>query len=301
MPIKNMDFIDSSTSIPCADEAFSQRVYEHLYARYGKTPDTKILDLVEFELGLVKLLELSGQFLVFHDLALFMKENHIPYVPALAEPASLLFFLLGITSANPLPPHYHCPSCHSFLWSKHSKDGFDLPVKQCTCGKPYDCDGHDMLILSFFGKALFNAEYRDVSCPTGIYISKSAWDEAKHFLATHPMLKSGKLTDYQHILYFDHISIGMSKDQLLYGKLPDRCDKLIESMPPSEIKQVLFRDLKDINKQIVAAWIKDKEEGGTDDDGRSPIPKNTWLGDDYSPDTFYGLIGGCFRAKVQPQ
>lgn len=30
---------------------------------------------------------------------------------------SLLAHLLGATPVNPLPPHYHCPSCHHFAFA----------------------------------------------------------------------------------------------------------------------------------------------------------------------------------------
>ena len=35
---------------------------------------------------------------------------------------SLLAHLLGATPVNPLPPHYHCPSCHHLSFDAHADD-----------------------------------------------------------------------------------------------------------------------------------------------------------------------------------
>ena len=57
---------------------------------------------------------------------------------------SLTAWLLGASKINPLPAHYRCPHCAKTEFVSHVNDGFDLPVKQCTCGTEMIRDGHNL-------------------------------------------------------------------------------------------------------------------------------------------------------------
>lgn len=58
--------------------------------------------------------------------------------------SSFAAWLLGATKVNPLPPHYRCPKCGKTEFISLVKDGFDLPVKQCSCGVEMIRDGHNL-------------------------------------------------------------------------------------------------------------------------------------------------------------
>lgn len=58
--------------------------------------------------------------------------------------ASFAAYLLGATDINPLKPHYYCKSCHKVVFDDSVRDGWDLPKKQCSCGKALARDGHNI-------------------------------------------------------------------------------------------------------------------------------------------------------------
>ncbi len=58
--------------------------------------------------------------------------------------ASLLYFLTGCSNVNPLPPHYFCPHCKRTVFTEEAPDGWDLPERKCSCGRPMVRDGHSV-------------------------------------------------------------------------------------------------------------------------------------------------------------
>ena len=58
--------------------------------------------------------------------------------------SSFAAWLFGATEVNPLPPHYVCVSCGKVEFVSDTADGFDLPPKTCSCGRPFCRDGHDI-------------------------------------------------------------------------------------------------------------------------------------------------------------
>lgn len=181
---------DYGQQMVCLDlEAeLSNRIYKAMYSRYSELPDEPIVRRVERELFFMELFEMSHEFLVFHDFALFLRGRHIPYWLNGATSSSFLLFLLGISSANPLPPHYLCPHCKSLIWDDSCKDGFDLPERECECG-PYERDGHDIRMESYWGLELEKERLKDSQHDLNIMIPMSAHQEMYDFLTRHPLLQ----------------------------------------------------------------------------------------------------------------
>ena len=76
---------------------------------------------------------------------------------------SILYFLLGNNSFNPLPPHYYCPKCGHYETVDTHLFGIDLPQKKCPhCNTDILADGYNLSIESVWGntgKKLISFDY----------------------------------------------------------------------------------------------------------------------------------------------
>lgn len=119
-------------------DEIKQKLYEEiqsaLHKKYGENPDPEIDKRVHDEWVW---LQQSGGYFTIHLLS-ELTENldnfDIPYSIRCSGNASFILYLLGITNINPLPPHYHCPHCHSVIWDCNAKSGIDLG-KENRCEK----------------------------------------------------------------------------------------------------------------------------------------------------------------------
>ena len=93
--------------------------------------------------------------------------------------ASFVSYLLGATEIDPLKPHYYCPDCKTVMFDNSADDGWDLPHKQCPCGKIMIADGHNIPFEAY------NTGF-DVS------MSPNFWSAAKSI--TEDYFKDCKLT-----------------------------------------------------------------------------------------------------------
>lgn len=71
-----------------------------------------------------------------------LQELECPFYLLGESAASLTAWLLGLSSSNPLPPHYYCPDCGRVEPADGVSDGFDLPDRPCACGGRMSGDGH---------------------------------------------------------------------------------------------------------------------------------------------------------------
>lgn len=126
-------------------------LYRKLHQKYPITCPQFIESRLKRELKTLRSWDIVYAMLIFGALA----DMDCPYYLAGESAASLAVYLLGFSSANPLPPHYYCPVCHRVERAQGALDGFDLPKKSCSaCGNEMLGDGHDFHFGYLYGSGL---------------------------------------------------------------------------------------------------------------------------------------------------
>lgn len=87
--------------------------------------------------------------------------------------ASFVAYLMGATEVNPLKPHYYCKSCHAVIFDDNVRDGWDLPAKQCSCGKTMVCDGHNIPFEAYHHVIQRNTSFLAIIPPSFLEKAKS--------------------------------------------------------------------------------------------------------------------------------
>ena len=130
-----------------------QIIENALYQKYGDKPDELIKKRILDEWAAMERSDTVLDVAALYELVIWLKKNHHPYWMRGCAGSSLILYLLGITFGNPLPPHYHCPVCHSVQWKTDYLDGFDLPKKK-TCEQDKATlipDGHNVPWQTLWG------------------------------------------------------------------------------------------------------------------------------------------------------
>ncbi len=77
--------------------------YKGLKKRYGETPDTAILERLEYEMSTVQKMGYVDYYLIVHDFVRYAKTNDIPVGPGRGSGAgSLCAYCMGITDVDPI-------------------------------------------------------------------------------------------------------------------------------------------------------------------------------------------------------
>ena len=135
--------------------------------KYGLCPEDYICDRLEEEWRAVESLGLLEHVWVLEKLVQWLKKKQYPFWLRGTACSSLILYLLGITRANPLPPHYYCPYCKNILWMIGCKDGFDLSDAQlCKDKTAMINDGHDLPWQSVWG---VKKGYLEIDMPKQLY------------------------------------------------------------------------------------------------------------------------------------
>ena len=130
-----------------------QIIENALYQKYGDKPDELIKKRIIDEWAAMERSDTVLDVAALYELVIWLKKNNHPYWMRGCAGSSLILYLLGITFGNPLPPHYHCPVCHSVQWETDYLDGFDLPKKK-TCEQDQATlipDGHNVPWQTLWG------------------------------------------------------------------------------------------------------------------------------------------------------
>lgn len=137
--------LDIKTMSQC-EETLQNLVDKELSARYGNNPDPIILERVREEWNAMARTGTLLDMAALYEISLWLKDNGHPYYAQHATGSSFIGYLLGISSANPLPPHFYCPKCQKVQWDFDIADGYDLP-KDHICsedGATLLVDGHNI-------------------------------------------------------------------------------------------------------------------------------------------------------------
>lgn len=136
---------DKKTVSQC-EETLRNWVNEEILTRYGNNPDPLILERICEEWNAMERTGTLLDMATLYEISLWLKENGHPYYAQHATGSSLIGYLLGISSANPLPPHFYCPKCKKVQWNFDIADGYDLP-KNHICSEDSATllvDGHNI-------------------------------------------------------------------------------------------------------------------------------------------------------------
>lgn len=125
------------------------QAYESLFSLYGDNPPVECLHRLVAEESLLRDTDAIQCFAALGKLCTTAKEQSIPMIVLGPENSTLAARLMGATMVNPLPPHYRCPACEKIEFVSTVRNGFDLPAKECSCGKELIRDGHDIPHQSF--------------------------------------------------------------------------------------------------------------------------------------------------------
>lgn len=147
-------------------------------SKYGECPDELILKRIEEEWAAMDRTGVICDVAALYELADWLKKYRHPYWVRGCSGSSFILYLLGITTGNPLPPHYYCSTCKTVQWQPAYTDGFDLPQDmRCTKDNvPFFSDGHDISWQVLFGFGDLSPVF-DVDLPSDLYEDfRSQWD-----------------------------------------------------------------------------------------------------------------------------
>ncbi len=182
--------------------------YGNAYKIYGNPLPEYIAERLEKELnGIIN----NGYSVIYYIAHLIVKkvyEDGYLVGSRGSVGSSFAATMANITEVNPLPPHYICPKCHHFEWTKDEYpnivSGYDLPDKVCPkCGSKLIGDGQNIPFETFLG---FNAEKTpdiDLNFPSDY--QKRAFDYTKVLLGEDNVFRAGTIETVQDKTAFGYV------------------------------------------------------------------------------------------------
>lgn len=111
---------------------------------------------LEAELSMMRKTDTAFHFALLKEIADLSGREGYPVMPEGNLAGSMIAFLLGITSINPLPPHYRCHTADCGFFNEENVEtdllGVDLTDKNChLCGEHMNKDGYNIAIEAVWG------------------------------------------------------------------------------------------------------------------------------------------------------
>lgn len=178
------------------EQLLSQMCFDKAHELYGEVLPEYIENRLNTELhGII-----SNGFSVIYYIAhkIIKKANEDGYIVGSrgSVGSSFVATMADITEVNPLPPHYRCPNCKHFEFSKEEhpdiKSGYDLPMKKCPhCGTIMIGDGQDIPFETFLGFKAEKTPDIDLNFP-GDYQAR-AHEYTKELLGSENVFRAGTI------------------------------------------------------------------------------------------------------------
>ena len=141
-------------NVPDSAEMILAEVKTKAASMYGANLSDVVSKRLETEFSQIVRYDFESYYAIAHLLAKHARENNCIKRSRGSVGSSLVAFLLGITSVNPLPPHYYCPNCKhvEFVFDDTVYTCLDLEPKKCPyCDEDLLTDGHNVPFESFAG------------------------------------------------------------------------------------------------------------------------------------------------------
>ena len=171
------EFIFSGLSALEVEGKLRRIVDAALVQKYGEKPDELIVRRITEEWSAMERTNVILDVAALYELAVWLKKNGHPYWLRSCAGSSFILYLLDITTGNPLPPHFYCPSCKSVQWQPLYADGFDLPQNTLCLNDetPLVSDGHNIPWQILLGYGDYEPNF-DIDLPSNLYEGvKTEW------------------------------------------------------------------------------------------------------------------------------
>jgi len=142
----------SIPNIPNAYENVSNACEKRLAELYPAGVPSEIQERYEQELAMLKNSDSLDDFEIFRCLSEESKKCMAIIYTRGTVSGSILYYLLGNNSFDPLPAYYYCPKCGHYEEIHTRLFAIDLPVKTCpACGRTLTASGFGLPIESVWG------------------------------------------------------------------------------------------------------------------------------------------------------
>ena len=136
--------------------------------KYGDIPDEIIRARIDQEWHAIERSDMIADVAAMYEIVQWLRHNHYPYWMRGAAGSSLILYLLGITSGNPLPPHLYCSDSKSVEFLPDYRDGFDIRTEQTGNCSKHAGDGHNIPWQTLWGYGDYQATL-DIDLPKELY------------------------------------------------------------------------------------------------------------------------------------
>lgn len=211
------------------EEALQVALDDAINEKYGDKPDELILRRFREEWHAMLCSESVADVASIHEISMWLREKGYPYYVDYTGGASFLFYLLNISTVDPLPPHYYCPHCKRVVFDSSRRNGFDLQQgRLCDrCKTTMVCDGHDIPWQTLWG-------YGDHRPLLWLNIVKDAYNEFVQFSKSNWLLKEVQAPPEFELDHFKNQCVQYSRLGLCFsedamGSRPDFFDKNIDA------------------------------------------------------------------------
>ena len=258
------------------EKQFWEKVFAAMHERFGNPAPIEVVNRLLSEQAELQGSEMIAYFDFLSLLAEETKKREEHLLVRGAVGSSLVSYLLDITPADPMKPHYECPVCHAFFFDDSARDSWDLPPKTCSCGAEMKADGHNIPFDVIRHAIHHNAGF-------SIGVSPEMFDDARGMLQDY--FEDCTLTkeDYEPVIV-SHFSVsagGQKRSVMLF-----RAEMLTLYKALEQATHTRFDEIRITPDEMLQAFRECDTDGITE--FKSDFMKNMLC--IIAPKTFYELL-----------